>query len=60
MLPHNEEHVYVCMPRADFLELLCSCLAQFKYKFATSADEIKIACRCVCDNGNGGALNPTS
>lgn len=38
------QQVFVSMPRPAFYELLCSCLAEFKYKFTPASEELKVAC----------------
>lgn len=45
VFPHGDDQVYVSMPRQEFNDLLCSCLAEYKYKYAPSSDELKVACR---------------
>lgn len=44
---HADGSVYVALPRSEFYELVCSTLTEYNYKYASSSDEIKAACRCV-------------
>jgi hypothetical protein len=43
--PHENGEVVVSLPRNEFYELLCACLAEHNYKCTPSSDELKVACR---------------
>lgn len=41
--PWPGSRIYVCVPRHVFMELVCTTLAEYNYKFSPSSDEVKIA-----------------
>ncbi|MEW5304223.1 MAG: hypothetical protein WDW36_006848 [Sanguina aurantia] len=41
--PWPGNRIYVCVPRHAFMELVCTTLAEYNYKFSPSSDEVKIA-----------------